>query len=356
MNSKNKVVKFLEEKVLPQYALSGKLLNIEPWGTGLINSTWKITTGVGLYILQKVNNIIFKQPKDIERNISLIAQYLNQYFPEYLFAAPIKTVDYQEMIFIEGEGYFRLFPFITGTHTCTVVRTAEMAFEAAAQFGRFTKLLSGFNQSKLIETIPDFHNLTLRYNQFIKSIETAEAGRKEEAGEWIEKLKQHYNIVSEFLKLTQNPEFKKRVTHHDTKISNVLFNNEEKGVCVIDLDTIMPGYFISDVGDMMRTYLCAVSEEERDFKRISVRKEFFTAILEGYLSEMGSELSATEKELFFYSGKFSIYMQALRFLTDYLNNDVYYSEAYPGQNITRAINQIVLLENYISELGSDSNF
>src|SRR5206468_9716554 len=132
-----------------------------------------------------------------------------------------------------------------------------------------------------------------------------------------------------------NPLFRQRVTHHDTKISNVLFNEQDKAVCVIDLDTVMPGYFISDVGDMMRTYLSPTSEEEKDFAKINVREEFFEAIVTAYLSEMKGQLTEIEKSHFIYAGKFMIYMQAIRFLTDHLNNDLYYGARYEGHNLIR---------------------
>ena len=128
-----------------------------------------------------------------------------------------------------------------------------------------------------------------------------------------------------------------------------MFDKEGKGLCVIDLDTVMPGYFISDVGDMMRTYLSPVSEEERDFSKIIVRDEFYKAIVQGYFNEMKGELTDTEKNYFFYAGKFMIYMQALRFLTDHLNGDIYYGAKYPGQNFIRAQNQLVLLERLMEK-------
>jgi Ser/Thr protein kinase RdoA (MazF antagonist) len=155
-------------------------------------------------------------------------------------------------------------------------------------------------------------------------------------------IKQQKRIVDEYeiCKIR----LKTRCTHHDTKISNVLFDHDDKGLCVIDLDTVMPGYFISDVGDMMRTYLCPVSEEEQDLSKITVRKEFYDAIVSGYLSEMGEELDETEKQYFHYAGEFMIYMQALRFLTDHINNDVYYGAKYEGHNFVRAGNQLTLLQ------------
>jgi thiamine kinase-like enzyme len=147
----------------------------------------------------------------------------------------------------------------------------------------------------------------------------------------------------------KNKAFKIRVTHHDTKISNVLFSEDDKGICVIDLDTVMPGYFISDVGDMFRTYLSPANEEEKDFSKIEIREDYFKAIWDGYMSEMGHELSKEEKAHFIYAGKFMIYMQAIRFLTDHINNDAYYGAAYPDHNFIRAGNQAALLERLMEK-------
>jgi thiamine kinase-like enzyme len=151
-------------------------------------------------------------------------------------------------------------------------------------------------------------------------------------------------IVDMYAYILKDPYFKKRVTHHDTKISNVLFNQEGKGVCVIDLDTVMPGHFISDVGDMMRTYLPPANEEEKDLEKVQIRPEFYKAIIEGYRDQMGSQLSEKERSSFLYAGKFMIYMQAIRFYTDHLNNDAYYGARYEGHNLMRARNQVKLLE------------
>ena len=132
--------------------------------------------------------------------------------------------------------------------------------------------------------------------------------------------------------------------HHDTKISNVLFNDSGKGIAIIDLDTVMGGYFISDVGDMMRTYLSSANEEVKDFSKIEVRDDFFKAIIQGYVSAMGDELSTDERGLIYYSGLFLVYMQAIRFLTDYCNLDSYYGSTYEDQNLVRAGNQLCLLQ------------
>jgi Ser/Thr protein kinase RdoA (MazF antagonist) len=333
--------------VLQNYGIDEKECIIQPFGSGLINNTWDVKTNNKHYILQRINHNIFKQPEDIAENINSIDAYLKTNYPDYLFVAPIKTTAVKSII-KTGDGYFRLFPFVKDSHTIDVATNPAQAFEAAKQFGAFTKKLSGFKAAHLKITLPDFHNLTLRYRQFENVLLTGNAERIAASATEIALLQKHKTIVDDFEKIKQDTDFKIRVTHHDTKISNVLFDEKGKGLCVIDLDTVMPGYFISDVGDMMRTYLCPVSEEEKDFGKIQIRKEYLDAIINGYLSEMKDELTDKEKQAFLYAGKFMIYMQALRFLTDHLNNDVYYGAKYEGHNFVRAKNQLVLLEKLIA--------
>lgn len=335
--------------VLPAYGLKEEMSKMELFGSGLINSTWKVTTADRQYILQRVNHTVFAKPGSIEHNIRLIAAYLRKHYPDYCFVAPLTSGDGSEMIYLKNEGFFRLFPFVAGSHSKDVVETPAQAYEAAMQFGRFTKLLSGFEVDKLETTISNFHDLESRYQQFLQAFENGNKERIQESESLIKFLNDHAVIVTEYKDIKSNPEFKLRVTHHDTKISNVLFDSKEKGICVIDLDTVMPGYFISDVGDMMRTYLSPVSEEEKDFSKIEVRDEFYKAIVQGYYNEMKEELTETEKKYFFYAGKFMIYMQALRFLTDHLNDDIYYGAKYEGQNFVRADNQIVLLQRLLEK-------
>ncbi len=312
-----------------------------PFGNGLINSTWKLETKNKKYILQRINNNIFKTPEDIAHNIRLIGNYLKKNFPSCLFVSPCITIDGKDLV-KTAEGYYRMFPFINGSHTIDVVEKPGQAYEAAKQFGRFSKLLSGFDVTKLKITLPDFHNLPLRYRQFEKALQDGNTVRISQSSALIEFIKNNKSIVDEFESC--KVQLITRVTHHDTKISNVLFNAAGNGLCVIDLDTVMPGYFISDVGDMMRTYICPVNEEEKDFSKIEVRKDFYEAIVNGYLSEMGDELTVTEKTYFHFAAEFMIYMQAMRFLTDHLNDDTYYGAAYEGHNFVRAGNQIILLQ------------
>lgn len=336
------------ESILTAYGLQEDLFQIIPVGNGLINRTWRLKNGQHDFILQSINDNVFKKPTCIAQNIRLIAEYLKQKHPGYVFTEPLQTVRGEEMFFDDKEGYFRLFPFIKKSHTVDVTDNPQQAYEAARQFGKFTHLLSHLDISKLQITLPDFHNLSLRYQQFLIALANGNKERINKCKESIHFIQEQVYIVREFDKITADANFRLRVTHHDTKISNILFDEHNKGICVIDLDTVMPGYFISDVGDMMRTYLSPVSEEEQDYSKISIRPGFVEAIIDGYGSEMNDELSLTEKEYFLYSGKFMIYMQAIRFLTDYINNDIYYGEKYPDHNLVRANNQIVLLQKLMA--------
>ena len=320
---------------------------IESLTSGLINKTWKVTEGKAEYIVQQINHQVFKKPFEVAHNIRMVDDYLKKNAPNYLFVSPVSSTAGDDILHFEGEGYFRVFPFIQHTHTIDVVTSPDQAFEASFQFGTFTKNLSGFDASQLHVTIPDFHNLSLRYTQFQDALRTGNVERIKQSKSLINSIQSNTNILDEFEKIRSHAEVKLRVTHHDTKISNVLFNDAGKGICVIDLDTIMPGYFISDVGDMFRTYLSPANEEERDFSNIEVRDEFFKAIVHGYISAIGHELTTEEQSLLFYAGLFLTYMQAIRFLADYCNNDIYYGARYEEQNFIRAGNQLTLLEKLL---------
>jgi Ser/Thr protein kinase RdoA (MazF antagonist) len=334
------------ENILSLYGLDPKTTSIDSFGDGLINHTWLITTEDKRYILQKVNNEVFKKPSDIDENLVLLKLYLSKTHPEYLFVSPVNAMNGASLL-SNPSGYFRLFPFIEGSRSLNTLSKKEEAYEAAKQFGLFSKILANFEAKQLNITIPDFHNLLLRYDQFTEACRQASPERLKKAADSIKFIKDHQEILNVYRQILDNPAIPLRVIHHDTKISNVLFDMHDKGLCVIDLDTVMPGYFISDVGDMMRTYLSEAGEEETNFSKIAVRKDFFKAIYDGYMEEMDEVLTDDEKQYFTYSGRFIIYMQAIRFLADYLQNDTYYGAKYEDHNFDRARNQIVLLKEYI---------
>lgn len=334
------------QDILNAFGLKPNTCKAEPFGSGLINFTWKVSGKDRQFILQKINTGVFKAPHDIVNNLVQLEKYLAETAPGYLFAGPLATVK-GEYLVEEGGDYYRLSPFIKNSHTIDFIGEGKQAYEAAKQFGKFTRLLKDFDPERLKYTLADFHNLSLRVEQFRSALENAPKERLKKAEAEIVKIGAHIDIAHTYEQLVTGRQIPRRVIHHDTKINNILFDNDNCGLCVIDLDTVMPGYYISDVGDMMRTYLSPANEEEQDLGKIQIREDYFAAVCKGYLEEMGDTLTDRERELFIYSGKFMIYMQAIRFLTDFLNGDVYYQAQYPEHNLLRARNQLMLLQRYV---------
>ena len=310
--------------------------------SGLINETLRVQSGNHLYLLQAVNTQVFRYPELIDDNLNRLAEYFWEEDPGYRFTAPVHNL-YGQSLIQAGGRYYRVFDWVQGSHTIDVVANVQQAAEAAGAFGLFTFLLEGFDAGSLHITLPDFHNLSLRYRQFEKAVKDGNSARMLECRDTIRYLQAGSDIVKRYETFITSKEEKQRVTHHDTKISNVLFDHTDKSLCVIDLDTVMPGYFLSDVGDMFRTYVCPVSEEEKQYDLIHIRKDYLTAIEQGYLYHMQAALSNFEKDHLYFGGEMLIYMQALRFITDYLNNDRYYGSRYEGQNRVRGENQARLL-------------
>ena len=311
-----------------------------PLKQGLINETFEVHSVQGDFILQNINTQIFKDPFAIDHNIKAIGQYYNTNQTDQLFTHLVPNLVGETLIKWAGKHY-RAFKKIDGI-ALDVLTTASQAKAAANQFGLFTASLIEFPIAQLKVTIPQFHNLALRYHQFEQALIHGDAIRITQAKEAILFLQSHQAYVKQWLHFTGHHDAHLRVTHHDTKISNVLFK-EDAAICVIDLDTTMPGYFISDIGDMCRTYLCPVNEACEDLNLIKVLPERWTAIQEGYLEAMGEFLTNFEKDYFAFSGQSIIYMQALRFLTDFLELDKYYRVERPDQNLDRTLNQNQLL-------------
>ena len=333
----------LETLLSNHYNIQIATLDIKPFGSGLVSRTWKVESRSQQFILQQINESVFKIPDSIDENINLIGDYLSHHAPTYIFTRPIRDIFGHTLVHYENH-FFRLFDFIKNSISYDVVSSADLAYQAAEQFGWFTSLLSKFDSRQLKITIPDFHNLSLRYDQFNQAVKTGNPKRIHQADQIIKKINS-FNTFIDTYKNIIHQHWTPRVIHHDTKISNVLFV-DHKSYCIIDLDTVMPGMYISDVGDMMRTYLPTVSENESDLNKLHIQSEYFEAIANGYLSKMKDLLHVDEMHAFLFSGPCMIYMQALRFCTDFLNDDIYYGAKFEDQNLMRANNQVQLLIEY----------
>lgn len=331
-------------EIISQFNLDPAEYKWDAVGSGFIHNTYKLE-GEKDFILQRVNKNVFKKPEVIASNIHEAARYLKKNFPDYLFTSALTTKDGKEMVYDEEGFPWRIFPYFENTFTIDKVSTAEEAYSAASEFGRLTKFLDGVNTALFKPTIDRFHDLQWRWEQFQDALKNPAGNRLKKAATEVEKSKSFSYLVDEFNELIKSGKLRLRITHNDTKINNVLFDSTtDKAVCAIDLDTLMPGYFIYDLGDMVRTFVSPVDEEERDLNKVFVRKDIYNALVEGYLSQMDSVLSKEEKTAIAFSGMMMTYIMALRMLTDFLNGDVYYQIKYPDQNIVRARNQLKLLE------------
>jgi Ser/Thr protein kinase RdoA (MazF antagonist) len=330
--------------IIGHYGLSANDFSIERLGSGHIHYTCKLN-GKKSYILQRVNKNVFKEPEVIASNLRIAADYLKKNFRDFLFLAAVETLEGKEMVY-DQEGFpWRLFPYFDNTSTVDKVSTAAEAYSAAAEFARLSRYLKDIDTTLFRPTIPGFHDLSLRYRQFEDALKNATAERTQRAQEAIRQAKAFSYLVKEYEDLIQSGSLKLRITHNDTKINNILFNaNTGNALCAIDLDTLMPGYFIYDIGDMIRTFVSPVDEEEKDVTRIHVRGDIYQSLIDGYLSQMNDCLTTEEKKAIPFSGMMMTYIMALRMLADFLNGDIYYHIKYEGQNLVRAINQFRLLE------------
>lgn len=329
--------------IVKSFGIDPQKVRIDRTGSGYINQTYKIE-GDKSFILQRINNKVFTKPEVIANNLRIASDYLAGNFPDYLFLSSIRSVDGREMVY-DNEGFpWRLFPYIENSMTVDKVESEDEAFEAARGFAELTSHLSGCDVNHFKPTIDRFHDLAWRFEQFETALKNTTNQRKKDSEDAIRGCLHFSYLVTQYKKLIQDGGLVLRVTHNDTKINNILFDGRtRKAVCVIDLDTLMPGYFIYDLGDMVRTFVSPVSEEEKDLSKVIFRESMYKALLDGYQSQMNKSMNAVEKTLAPFSGMMMTYIMALRMLADYLNGNIYYVISYPEQNLVRARNQLKLL-------------
>lgn len=329
------------EEILKAFKITGK---IEPLGSGHIHKTFRVT-GAKNFVLQRVNKDVFTRPEIIASNNRIAFQYLKRKDFDYLFPQTLADKNGNDLYF-DDQGYpWRLFPLIENTITINEITSERDAFEAARGFGALTRNLNGIDVSLFKPTLERFHDLTWRYKQFEEALRKADSETIQSAKKEIEQAKLFEFLAKEYNQLIYSGSLTLRVTHNDTKVNNILFDSRtRKAVCAIDLDTLMPGYFIYDLGDMVRTFVSPVTEEEKDISKVSFRKNIYDSLLKGYLSQMDDVLSSEEKKSIPFAGKMMTYIMALRFLADFLRGNTYYHITHQEQNLARARNQFRLLE------------
>lgn len=337
------------ESVLQAYGLTASAV-VKPIGSGHINQTF-LVEDKNKYVLQRININVFKQPEIIATNNRIAADYLAQHYPDYLFLTALRDCNGNDLVYAPDGFPWRLYPLIENTFTVDVLTSTGEAFEAAVGFARLAKNLNNIDIKLFKPTLERFQDLSWRWEQFEEALAHAKPEIVAQAVEQVEQAKSFHFLVDEYKSLIASGSLKERVTHNDTKINNILFDkNSRKAICVIDLDTLMPGYFIYDLGDMVRTCVSPVSEEEKDITRIAFRREMYNALVEGYLSEMKNMMSEEELKAIPFAGKMMTYIMALRFLADFLRGNTYYHINYSDQNLVRARNQLTFLAILCKEI------
>lgn len=319
---------------------------IENLGQGLIHRTFKVTfTNGNSIVLQCINERTFSLPENIINNYLLVYNYL-QHQPNALKIPALVPTHQHKYFWVDEDGKFwRATGFIPNSSSFPVPQTEKNAYDAAKCFANLTASLKGIDTSALNIIIPRFHDLEFRYQQFEEAIAKGGIMRLLRSTHVISELRARKNLLEFYNGLTNEIDYPTRVMHHDSKISNILFDNNSKEVlCPVDLDTVMPGKYFSDIGDMIRTMTCTVDENSTEWEKISIHGNYYEAIVSGYIDGISNNLTIKEKENLHYAGLLMIYMQCLRFVADFLNNDIYYKTDYAEQNLNRALNQFILLE------------
>ncbi|GGK78665.1 phosphotransferase enzyme family protein [Rufibacter glacialis] len=352
-------------EVLAKFATAGTVAGIEPFGSGHIHDTYWVKTAESTspdYLLQRVNHHVFKDVPALMENILLVTAHLRNKLAATPEANPAEEVltllptRQNQAFYQDGDGNFwRMFLFLQNTRSYDLVETEQQAFEGGRAFGRFQALLVDLEPGLLHETIPHFHNLQSRLRLFDLALVHNHEGRAQETAAEIAFVQERAETMLGILTLGQEGKLPLRVTHNDTKFNNVLLNAQDLAQCVIDLDTVMPGYVAYDFGDAIRTTVNAAPEDEEDLAKIQVNLPLFEAFTKGYLQEAGTFLTEKEIESLTMGVTLLPFIMGLRFLTDYLGGDTYYKIKHPGHNLQRARAQfrlVQLLEEKQEHLGA----
>jgi len=333
-----------------RFQVTGSVKAAFPYGSGHINDTFRVVADGRSYLLQRINHLVFKDIYGLTSNLVSICRFLSQKAgsgeaPGLQVLNPVLTKNGDYMLPDESGNYWRMFDFVEGSRSYDRADNKEIAREGGRTFGLFVKLLDEFPAQTLTVTIPGFHDVNFRISQFKEAIKANVAGRVQDIQKEIAFIESRSDAMKQIDNLGKSGKIALRVTHNDTKISNILFDQNNRGICVIDLDTVMPGYIHFDFGDAIRTFANTANEDERDLSKVSMSIEIFEAYTEGFLSQTLEILSMDEIRTLALSARYITWEQTLRFLTDYINGDTYYKTAYPGHNLFRAQAQARLLES-----------
>ncbi|MDZ7878389.1 MAG: aminoglycoside phosphotransferase family protein [Saprospiraceae bacterium] len=314
--------------------------------SGHINETYKVTIGKTHYILQRINTHIFPEPQKIMENIETVAHHLKSKNYTRSVLDFVKTQNNQSWAKDTEGGAWRLLRYVENTYSILKIETEQQAFTAAKAFGEYISYLSDLDVSKIHTILPNFHNADFRIQQHRDALyRPPSVFRLEKAAKDLVFIQQH---VPYFEKKQLNIPL--RVTHNDTKISNILFDKtSNEAACIIDLDTLQTSTLLADFGDMVRTYTSAYDEDFRDFSKVKMRFSYFKALSLGFIENLSGKIMEEEQKNLVYGAERTVFVQILRFMTDYLNDDIYYKTHYDEHNLVRAQNQIALFKSMLKQ-------
>jgi hypothetical protein len=333
-----------------RFQVKGSVMAAFPYGSGHINDTFRVVADGRSYLLQRINHRIFKDIYGLTSNLVNICRFLSDKI-KFGTSQGLQTLNpvltnHGDYILPDEDGnYWRMFDFVEGSRSYDRAENKATATEGGRTFGLFVKLLDDFPAETLVKTIPGFHDVNFRLGEFENAVRDDVAGRVKDLTEEIRFIESRAVEMKRIDNLGKAGKIPLRVTHNDTKISNILFDENNRGICVIDLDTVMPGYIHFDFGDAIRTFANTAGEDEKDLSKVSLSIDMFEAYTEGFLSATREILSGEEISNLPFAARYITWEQTLRFLTDYINGDTYYKMVYPGQNLFRMQTQARLLES-----------
>ncbi len=343
------------DEILKAYGIEDKLTDWSVIHNGHINRTYSVSykTNNGKTerrLLQQINTEVFKKPAELMDNIVRVTAFLKDKISkeggdterETLTVFKTKEGKYY---YVDSTGaYWRCYNFVEDAFSYNAIENDQLFFEAGAAFGKFQSQLADFPIDTLFDTIPDFHNTYKRYLQLKDAAEKNAAGRLEKVAEELKFAYDREEDTKVLVDLTEKGELPLRVTHNDTKLNNIMFDNKTgKAICIVDLDTVMPGLSLYDFGDAIRYGANTAAEDEKDVSKVSVDLNLYEKYVKGYLSAAGKSLTKTEIEYLPFSAKLLTLECGMRFLADYLNGDVYFATAYPEHNLVRCRTQFALV-------------
>ena len=339
------------QSIVAQFNIEGNVTEVKPLGNGLINTTYKVVTEGAApdYVLQHVNNAIFPDVEMLMGNIVAVTGHIRAKYE----AAGVDDIARKVLSFVQakdgkyfyfdGEKYWRVMVFIPDTISQSAV-TPESSYIVGETFGNFQAMLADI-PVQLGETIKDFHNMEFRLWQLREAVKENKVGRLAEVQWLVDELEKRAEVMCKAEQLHREGKLAKRICHCDTKVDNILFDQDGKVLCVIDLDTVMPNFIFSDFGDFLRSAANTGKEDDKDLDNVNFNMDIFKAFTEGYLKSARCFLTPLEIENLPYAAALFPYMQTVRFLADYINGDTYYKTQYAEHNLVRSKAQFKLLQS-----------